>query len=74
MIILMNDYSNEWLYFITISVKDKLCLFWEIINDELFLNEWWKLIEKNWLNLEDQFDNIKLHKFIVMPNHFHWII
>jgi len=32
------------------------------------------MIEKEWLNLENQFNNIKLHNFVVMPNHFHWII
>ena len=68
------DYTNEWLYFITISVKNKLSLFWNIENDEINLNLSWKMIEKYWLELENKFKNIKLHNFIVMPNHFHWII
>lgn len=68
------DYSSKWLYFITISIKDKLCLFWEIKNNELFLNDAWKMVEKYWLELGNKFKNIKLHNFIVMPNHFHWII
>lgn len=68
------DYSTEWLYFITISVKDKLCLFWNIKNDELKLFDSGKMIEKYWLELENKFDNVKLHDFIVMPNHFHGII
>jgi len=69
------NYSSEWLYFITISIKDKLCLFWEIKNNnELELFEWWKIIEKYWLELENEYENVKLHKFIVMPNHFHGIL
>ena len=68
------DYSKEWLYFITISLKDKLCLFWIIENNKNILFDSWKMIEKYWLELENKFNNIKLHEYIVMPNHFHWII
>lgn len=32
------------------------------------------MIEKYWLELENDFNNIMLHDFVVMPNHFHWII
>jgi REP element-mobilizing transposase RayT len=68
------DYLDKGLYFITISIKDKLCLFWDIKNDKITLFESWKMIEENWLNLEKEFKNIILHKYVVMPNHFHWII
>ena len=68
------DYSSRWLYFITISIKDKLCLFGEIKNDQMIFNDAWKMVEKIWLNIEQNFSNIKLHEYIVMPNHFHGII
>lgn len=68
------DYSQEWLYFITISVKDKLCLFWEIKDDLVELFGSGKMVEKYWWELLNKFDNIKLHDYIVMPNHFHGII
>lgn len=68
------DYSSEWLYFITICVKDKLCLFWEINDWNLELNNWWRLIQKYWLELENKYKHIKLHDFVIMPNHFHGII
>jgi len=32
------------------------------------------MIEKYWFKLEDKFDNVKLHDFVVMPNHFHGIV
>ena len=41
-----HDYLSEGLYFITISIKDKLCLFWEIKNSEINLFESWEMIEK----------------------------
>ena len=68
------DYSQEWLYFITISVKDKLCLFWEIKNDEMLLFDSGKMIGEYWWELENKFDNVKLHGFVVMPNHFHGVV
>lgn len=68
------NYSKEWLYFITISIKNKLCLFWEIKNSELMLFDSWKMVGEYWSGLENKYDNIKLHDFIVMPNHFHGII
>ena len=33
-----------------------------------------KIIEKTYLNLEKEFSNIKLHEYIIMPNHMHFII
>lgn len=68
------DYSQPGLYFITISIKDKLCLFWKIQQDILTLFDSGKMIEKYWLNLEKQYNCIVLHEYVVMPNHFHGII
>ncbi len=68
------DYSSNWLYFITISVQNKLCLFGRIKNNKLNLFESGKMIEKYWLKLENKFDNIVLHNFVVMPNHFHGVL
>lgn len=68
------DYSREWLYFVTISVQNKLYLLGEIRDNELLLSEGWKMVEKYWEELENKFDNIKLHNSVVMPNHFHGIV
>ncbi|MDQ7009898.1 MAG: hypothetical protein Q9M94_06405 [Candidatus Gracilibacteria bacterium] len=61
-------------YFITISTQNKLCLFGKIENNKIDLFEYGKMVEKFWLELENKFDNVKLHKFVVMPNHFHGIL
>lgn len=34
----------------------------------------WKMIVNEWKELENKYKNIKLHDFVVMPNHFHGII
>jgi putative transposase len=68
------DYSRAGLYFITICTQNHLCLFGEIVNEEMVLNDAGKMVEYQWQELICRFDNIKLHEFIVMPNHFHGIV
>ncbi len=68
------DYSQTGLYFITICTQNGFCLFGYIQNGEMFLNNAGKMIEHQWQELISRFDNIKLHEFVVMPNHFHGIV
>jgi hypothetical protein len=41
------DYSKEGLYFVTVCVQNHQCMFGEITNDEMVLNEYDKLIREN---------------------------
>ncbi|PKP10511.1 MAG: hypothetical protein CVU08_13585 [Bacteroidetes bacterium HGW-Bacteroidetes-3] len=41
---------------------------------KIFLNEIGEIAKTQWDWLENQYSYIKLHKFIVMPNHIHCII
>ena len=68
------DYSKEGLYFITTCCQERAHLFGEIISDEMILNDAGKMVEAEWLALPNRYKNIKLHEFIVMPNHFHSIL
>ena len=68
------DYSQSGLYFITICVQNRECLFGKIINKEMILNEPGTMVENEWLKLRIRFPNIVLHEYIVMPNHFHAIL
>jgi REP element-mobilizing transposase RayT len=63
------DYSQAGMYFITICVQNRECLFGEIINGQMILNDAGKMIETEWLNLKKRFDNIELHEYAIMPNH-----
>ncbi len=69
-----NDYSQAGLYFITICVKNRKCLFGKIENREIILNDAGKMVKNQLLILQQRFPNIKLHEYIVMPNHFHAIL
>jgi len=68
------DYSQAGLYFVTICTQNRLCLFGEIEKSKMQLNDAGIMIEHQWQELIYHFDNIKLHQFIVMPNHFHGIV
>jgi REP element-mobilizing transposase RayT len=68
------DYSQEGLYFVTLCTQNRACLFGEIADGEMRLNEIGKMIEKWCAELSHKFQDIILDAYIIMPNHFHAII
>lgn len=68
------DYSQEGLYFITICCQDRVHLFGEIVDGKMILNSYGEIAQKEWQNTSTIRDNVVLHEFVVMPNHFHSII
>ena len=68
------DYSQTGGYFLTIVTHDHECLFGDIINGEMVLNDFGKIVQQEWLKTPKIRPEIKLDNFIVMPNHVHGII
>ncbi len=68
------DYSQEGWYFVTICTQNRLCLFGEIIQDRMQLNEAGLMIEAWWRKLVGKFPNVQPDEYVVMPNHFHGIM
>jgi putative transposase len=68
------DYSQAGLYFITICVQDRKCLFGEIVDGEMILNDAGKMADNEWVKIPERFTNVQLHEYIVMPNHFHAVM
>lgn len=68
------DYAQAGLYFITICTQNRACLFGNITNGEMILNDAGMMIETEWMNLKKRFTNIELHEYVTMPNHFHAIL
>ena len=68
------DYSEQGAYFVTICIQSRLCLFGEILNGKMRLNEAGRMVKKWWDKLESNSPAIKLDVFVIMPNHFHGII
>ena len=67
------DYSQGGLYFVTIYVQDRKCLFGHIEDGKMILNVAGEMIEKEWLKIPKRFPNMILQEYVVMPNHFHAI-
>ncbi len=68
------DYSQAGLYFITICIHNRECLFGEITSGEMMLNEMGNIAYNEWMKTPELRPNIELDVFIVMPNHIHGII
>ncbi len=68
------DYSKPNAYFITICTYNKECIFGAIINGEMQLNAYGKIVENEWLKTPTIRQYVLLDKYIIMPNHFHGII
>src|SRR5208337_4586349 len=68
------DYSSSGAYFVTVCIKNKECLFGEIVDGMMRLNHAGELIREIWEALPKRYDDIDLDSFVVMPNHVHGII
>jgi putative transposase len=68
------DYSRAGAYFVSICTKDRKCLFSDIENQEMALNDAGRMVDKWYLQLENKFQDIRCGEYIIMPNHFHAII
>ena len=68
------DYSSEGAYFVTMCTQNRECLFGEIVNGQMILNEYGKIVEQCWNDLPNHYDNIALDAYVIMPDHFHGII
>ena len=68
------DYSQAGAYFITICTQDRACLFGDVVDGEMRLNDVGGMVHDEWLRTADMRPNVELDAFVVMPNHFHGII
>lgn len=68
------DYSQQGLYFVTGCVQGRVCLFGDIVDGQMLLNDAGRMVEKWYAELENKFPDIRCGESVVMPNHFHCII
>ena len=68
------DYNQPGSYFITICTHEKKCLFGEIVDYEMHLNDAGQIVEALWSKIPQHFPGIELDAYVTMPNHFHGII
>jgi putative transposase len=68
------DYSAAGAYFVTICAFQRECLFGEIVDGEMVLNEIGTIVLDCWSKIPEYFPTVILDECIAMPNHFHGII
>jgi len=68
------DYSQEGAYFVTICAWKWECFFGDVINGEMELNKYGRIIEGEWLQTGNLRSNVEIDEYVVMPNHFHGIL
>ena len=68
------DYTQPGIYFITICTYQRKSTLGNIIDDQMALSEFGKIIVSEWLFLPVRFPHISLDQWVVMPNHLHGII
>jgi putative transposase len=68
------DYRAVGAYFITVVVQDRACLFGEVVEGAMCLNDAGRMVERWWLELNCRFPHVLTDAYVVMPNHFHGIV
>jgi REP element-mobilizing transposase RayT len=68
------DYSSEGLYFITINTVHHCCLFGSIVNKEMHLSEYGRIVADEWNRSFDIRQELYCDAFVIMPNHIHAIL
>ncbi len=68
------DYSQEGLYFVTICTNNKECLFGDVVDGNMVLNDAGIMVEEEIIRTEKIREEIKIPNYIIMPNHIHLII
>ena len=68
------DYTLAGAYFVTVVVQGRACLFGEIVDGNMCLNNTGLLASEAWQWLGTQYPYVVLDEFVVMPNHLHGII
>ena len=68
------DYSEAGAYFVTICTQNRECLFGDVVDGKMQLNDAGHMVKRWWNELDQKFPNVVMDEFIVMPNHVHGII
>ncbi len=68
------DYSRPGMYFVTVCAQNRACLFGDVVDGEMCLNEAGCRVHAAWGDLPCHYSGVELDAFVVMPNHVHGII
>ena len=67
------DYTQPGAYFVTICTQNRVCLFGDIVDNEMVLNDAGRLVQSVWDAIPDHYAGVDADAFVIMPNHIHSI-
>jgi REP element-mobilizing transposase RayT len=68
------DYTQPGMYFVTICVQERRCLFGRAGGEVVELNDAGTMIGRWWASLATKFPHATPEDHVVMPNHFHGLV
>lgn len=69
------DYAGPYWYFVTICTYQRKEYFGTILrNGIVCLNKIGEAALKNWVDISKHYPNVRIHEFVIMPNHVHGIV
>jgi len=68
------DYSANGMYFITLVTQHRICNLGEIVNQQMQLSDFGKIVDTEWKKSFKIRNELFCNEYIIMPNHLHTII
>ena len=68
------DYSDAGAYFVTVVTQGRVCLFGDVVDGEMRLNEAGEVVRQGWQSLAGRYGHVGLDAYVVMPNHLHGVV
>jgi putative transposase len=68
------DYRQAGAYYVMVCVNNRRCLFGDVGNGEMILNDAGEMVQRVWNEIPRFYDGIDIDYFQIMPNHLHGII
>ena len=68
------DYSAAGFYFVTICASERKCVLGAFHEGQIELSVLGETVRECWLAIPLHFAKVKLHEFVIMPNHLHGIV
>ncbi len=69
-----HDYSRAGTYFVTTCTQNRQCLFGDIVDGKMVLNQYGQIVDMVWNDLPNHYPHTQLDIYCIMPNHFHGIV
>ena len=68
------NYSQAGAYFITICTYERVCIFEDVFDGKIQINNAGEIANICWQQISEHFPNVVLDEYVIMPNHVHGII